>query len=67
MGHIKQGILLMYLPQVTFFLLVIIEWNKLDPSLRNLASYNIFKNSILKFIRPPLTKFPNAITQKESN
>ena len=53
MGHIKQGILLMYLPQVTFFLLVIIEWNKLDPSLRNLASYNIFKNSILKFIRPP--------------
>ena len=37
----------------------ILEWNKLDPSLRNSASYNVFKNSILKFIRPS----PNKIFQ----
>ena len=36
----------------TFFPSTILEWNKLDPSLRNSASYNVFKNSILKFIRP---------------
>ena len=36
----------------TFFPTTILEWNKLDPSLRNSTSYNIFKNSILKFIRP---------------
>ena len=37
----------------------ILEWNKLDPCLRNSASYNVFKNSILKFIRPS----PNKIFQ----
>ena len=36
-----------------------LEWNKLDPSLGNSASYNVFKNSILKFIRPS----PNKIFQ----
>ena len=51
----------------TFFPSTILEWNKLDPSLRNSTSYNVFKNSILKFIRPSLTKFSNVITQKESN
>ena len=30
----------------------IIEWNKLDPTLRNSNSFADFKNSILKFIRP---------------
>ena len=35
------------------------EWNKLHPSLRNSANYNVFKNSILKFIRPS----PNKIFQ----
>ena len=30
----------------------ILKWNKLDSSLRNSATYNVFKNSILKFIRP---------------
>ena len=30
---------------------VIIEWNKLDPSLRRCDSYSIFKSNILKFIR----------------
>ena len=43
----------------TFFPSTILEWNKLDPSLRNSSSYNVFKNSILKFIRP----FPNKIFQ----
>ena len=33
----------------TFFPSTILEWNKLDPSLRNSASYNVFKNSILKY------------------
>ena len=36
----------------TFFPSVIIEWNKLDPEIQNAPSLNIFKNSILKFIRP---------------
>ena len=43
----------------TFFPSTILEWNKLDPSLRNSASYNVFKNNILKFIRPS----PNKISQ----
>ena len=43
----------------TFFPSTILEWNKLDPSLRNSTSYNVFKNSILKFIRPS----PNKIFQ----
>ena len=43
----------------TFFPSTILEWNKLDPSLRNSSSYNVFKNSILKFIRPcPNKNFP---------
>ena len=29
-----------------------IEWNKLDPEIQNASSLNIFKNNILKFIRP---------------
>ena len=43
----------------TFSPSTILEWNKLDPSLWNSASYNVFKNSILKFIRPS----PNKIFQ----
>ena len=43
----------------TCFPSTILEWNKLDPSLRNSTSYNVFKNSILKFIRPS----PNKIFQ----
>ena len=35
----------------TFFSSTILEWSKLDPSLRNSGSYNVFKDSILKFIR----------------
>ena len=43
----------------TFFPSAISEWNKLDPSLQYSASYNVFKISILKFIRPS----PNKIFQ----
>ena len=43
----------------TFFSSTLIEWNKLDPAFRNSASFNSFKESILKFIRPA----PNNIFQ----
>ena len=35
----------------TFFPSAIIEWNKLDPTIRNVESFGIFKSNILKFIR----------------
>ena len=41
----------------TFFPSTIMECNKLDPAIRNLTSFNSFKESILKFIRPA----PNRI------
>ena len=41
----------------SFFPSVIIEWNKLDPSLRRCDSYNVFKSNILKFIRPSSNSF----------
>ena len=49
----------------TFFPSTILEWNKLDPSLRNSASYNVFKNSILKFIRPSPDKIFQCHNPKE--
>ena len=36
----------------SFFPSTIIEWNKLDHNIRNSSSFNIFRKSILKFIRP---------------
>ena len=36
----------------SFFPYCVCEWNKLDPSIRNSASISIFKNCLLKFIRP---------------
>ena len=36
----------------SFFPSAINEWNNLDPTLRNSKSFVVFKNSILKFIRP---------------
>ena len=41
----------------SFFPSVIIEWNKLDPSLRRCDSYNVLKSNILKFIRPSSNSF----------
>ena len=31
---------------------VINEWNKLHPDIRSFTSYNLFCNTLLKFIRP---------------
>ena len=36
----------------SFFPSSIIEWNNLDPKLRNSENFGNFKNNILKFIRP---------------
>ena len=41
----------------SFFPSTIIEWNNLDPNLRNSDTYGTFKNAILKFIRPPNSVF----------
>ena len=30
---------------------VIYEWNKLDPDIRSSASYNLFRNILLKFVK----------------
>ena len=63
MTYIKEGTLLMYLANKhsffrnTFFPSTIIEWNQLDPSLRNSVSYIVFKN--LKICKT----FPNNIFQ----
>ena len=35
---------------------VINEWNKLDPDIRSSTSYNQFRNTLLKFIRPAQRK-----------
>ena len=35
----------------SFFPSTLIEWNKLDPNIQSAASLNIFKKSLLKFIR----------------
>ena len=39
-----------------FFPSAIIEWNKIDPNLRNPKSISVFKEKKLNFIRP----FPNS-------
>ena len=36
----------------TFFPSTITEWNKLDLSIRNSASFNVFKGRLLQFVRP---------------
>ena len=38
-----------------------------NPSLQNSASYNVFKNSILKFIRSSPNKIFQCYKPKESN
>ena len=42
----------------------VIEWNKLDPSLRKAESLSLFKNNILKFIRPSSNSIHNFINAK---
>ena len=46
----------------SFFPAVITEWNSLDISIRNSSSCHIFKNLILKFIRPE----PNIISSTQN-
>ena len=41
----------------SFFPSTIIEWNKLDLTLRKCDSFNVFKKEILKFIRPSSNSF----------
>ena len=43
----------------SFFPSTIIEWNNLDPNLRNSDIYGTFKNVILQFIRPS----PNSVCE----
>ena len=42
-----------------FFICVIGEWNKLNPEIRSSGSYNIFRKSLLNFIRPSASKVCN--------
>ena len=44
----------------SFFPWTIIEWNKLDLTLRKCDSFNVFKKEILKFIRPSSNYFYNC-------
>ena len=43
----------------SFFPCVIREWNKLNPEIRRSGSYNIFRKSLLNFIRPSAGKVFN--------
>ena len=44
----------------SFFPSSIIEWNNLDPKLCNSENFGIFKNNILRFIRPKPNSFFNS-------
>ena len=49
----------------SFFPSTAIEWNKIDKNIRKLESLNIFKKSILKFIRPSQNRVYNYNNPKE--
>ena len=49
----------------SFFPSTIIEWNNLDPTLRNSKSFVEFKKSILKFIRPSPSNAFNCNNYKD--
>ena len=48
----------------SFFPSTVIEWNDLDHNIRNSSSFNIFRRSILKFIRPSANSFFNCHNPK---
>ena len=48
----------------SFFRSTSIEWNNLDPTLRNLKRFVDFKNNILKFIRPSQSNVINCNNYK---
>ena len=49
----------------SFFPSSIIDWNNLDPNLRNSENFGIFKNNVLKFIRPKPNSSFNCCNLKE--
>ena len=51
----------------SFFPSTIIKWNILDQNIRNESSLIVFKNSILKLIRPPASSVLKVIIVKELN
>ena len=53
--------------QSAYFSSIIIEWNKLDPTIRNAESFGILKNNILGFIRSTPFDFFTVIIIKESD
>ena len=48
----------------SFFPSTIIKWNNLDPTLWNLKRFVVFKNSILKFVRPSPSNVFNCNSYK---
>ena len=58
---LKQDILFL---KNSFFPSTIPEWNKLDHNIRNSSSFNIFRKSILKFIRPSANSLFNCHNPK---
>ena len=50
--------------KISFFPSAIIEWNNLDPNLRNSKSISVFKEKILNFIRPSPNYFFNCHNPK---
>ena len=53
--------------QSAYFPSINIEWNKLDPTIRNAESFGIFKSNIRKFIRSTPFDFFPVIIIKESD
>ena len=50
--------------QNSFFPSIAIKLNKLDPNLRSVASLNVFKKNLLKFIRPSPNRVLNCHRMK---
>ena len=42
--------------KISFIPKVIYEWNKLDPDIRSSASYSLYRNTLLTFVRPAQRK-----------
>ena len=59
---LKQSIIF----SLFFFPSAIIEWNNLDPSLRNSKNVSVFKENILNFIRPSPNSHFNCPNPKGS-
>ena len=51
----------------SFFSLTVIEWNNLDQNTRNSSCLNIFRDTILKFIRPSANTVFNSHNPRRTN